>query len=253
MAWTHSSGARSGKHFERNVYVKLAGATDTDEDGVILQRDSGVQQWQVAEALNDSLREVYMRAVEASDRNGVERLTAIHDVTYPVGVEFVALDAALVPEGTPPLVPTLPRAYFDIRKVFDRTRRPRPPVEIPTLDVSAFHQGSGLRWSFAHGCLYLADGGISTGPRQAYDLRIMWVPAPAPIDIASEQQRTDIPVELHKSIELGAVRSLMVDSRAEEIAALDREYERALKIALRSFGQVVKAPRYMVNTRYRGI
>lgn len=247
MAWTSQRGVRSGADFERNVYGHLRGST-VIRDGELAKRDGGVDRSQVAEALNDALREVYMRATQRGV-GGVERLSATHNFTYASGVECYALDGETQDPSIPRLDPRLPRAYFDLRRLIDRTNTTAGTPEAQPTRIESIGTGYGLRWAFGNGCIYVADYGSAPGPIRAYDFQLVWVPAPEPIDVESTSARDDIPVELHRPIERCAAWMVADLTKNNEAPAMLEMYERDLEIALTAFGQVVSKPRFIQRTR----
>lgn len=248
MAGTHASGFRSGKDFERNVYMKLGGSSQ-QTGGVLTTRDSSVDPTDVQQAINDALRAVVMRAVEGSQFGGVQRLTRTHDFTYPVNAEFVALDPESQPEGTLCIDPALPTAYFDIRKVEDRSRTyTQPDLEFVRHD--RLTDTGGLRASFEAGRLFVTDRSWRRGPSRSLDLRLYYVPALDPIDVGNEDMRRDIPLELHPLIELCAAHQLALDAHSDEAPGLEARYEKAAQRALESFGHALSQPQFARNTRF---
>lgn len=241
----------TGVDFERRVYEYFGGSTRVS-DGALTERDPGIATSQVEEALNDALLEVYQRvARHAADNGGPSRITHVHDFTYPAGAEFVTLRRVGIPEGSYVMEPELPAPWFDLVSIWDRSTNARAEKQIPKRPYSDFYEHSGRRWAFEHDAIYLSDRWKERGPSRAYSLRLFWIPRPDFIDISNDQQREDIPLELHRPVALNAACRLLKIRRAEDAAPVEAQYREDMALALRSVGRSVRQAQYVTNTRGR--
>lgn len=248
MSFQDRLGYRSGRAFEVGVYTILRGGTII-EDGAIVVRDGGIDRDEVRTALNDSLLRVIQAAVRGSDGGGKARLTVNHDFTYPISTECVALSPGInTPAGVPPISPQLARPPLDIVDVYDRSSTTLPRLVEP-YTLNQFDSVAGARWAFANDCFYFADAIGARGILTTRALRLVYVPAPEPIDLDNETPRTDIPRELHRAIELGAAEIVLQNSGGAAADKTTARYEAALAEALASFRPFTNTPRYVRNTR----
>lgn len=248
MALDSRRGYRSGKAFELGVHRWIRGGSII-EDGELVERDNGIDSFEVTRALNDAALSVIQAAVRGANRGGKDRLTIAHEFTYPASTECVVLQpSALTLPGAVVLEPALARPVLDVVALVDRSVSYAGP-EVQPVPMERFDTTAGARWAFASDAIYFSDLYGVRGRSAARDLRLVYVPAPEPIDIANETPRTDIPRELHKSIELCAALEILESTGNTRAASLRSTYEAELAEALASFRPAINAARYVKSTR----
>lgn len=248
MASDARRGYRSGKTFEVGAYSWIRGGAII-EDGALVERDAGIDRSEVTTALNDGLLRVLEAAVRGANRGGRDRLTVSHDFEYPSDTECISLQpSATMPEGVPTISPALARPLLDVIAVHDRRVAYTMP-EVTCVSIDHFDTTMGARWAFQADRFFFSDLYGTRGRGAARRLRLVYVPAPEPIDPDNDQPRTDIPLELHAAVELWAAKNILQKTGADRAREVTAIYEAELAEALANFRPAINAARYIKSTR----
>ena len=232
----------SGVDFERRVFLLCRLGSKMSGDTLV--RDGSISAtWQVEEALNAALLEVWQRLGEINP----ERITRHWDCTYPADADFVALRAG-AQAGTPYPDPAFPQDWLDLVRIHDRDD-PNDDGEIYRTTHDQFAKMVGLRWMYDSDMLWLSDVPAGIGTYTSYDLRVWYIPSLPKIDIGNSSPRIDIPLELHRAIAEGAAARVGMEHGLTHRGELQSRYEADVDLALRSLRSGVQGAEYVTYTR----
>lgn len=225
----------SGVDMRREVAMRFglaSGITAGSGNAVTVREDDSLSGGVVEKCLNKELREWWLQIAEINN----DRIATSHAFSFPASVECVALSP-----GDDPSVyqmdPPLPRPWYELRTLEDVTTA-LSPTTIRHVQYEQFMDHGGTRWCEHAGRLYLADTAGNAGIGSARSVRLHYVAGPIPISVDSHAIRTDIPPQMFDALVLGAVLKCLsvarVTPKAEDYARLDRDYQKASALAVRS-------------------